>query len=155
MTPPVETRPPAQGPTHRTRQRVRTGQTILAAALLVAVVGLLATAVLDEPARVDQVRVDNPSEYDINVDVRPVDSPGRLLLGRAVQECTTPFHLVVDQGPTWVVRFSAQGVDGGEVTLDRAQLERDGWTIRVPQTVIDGLRESGAPAPPNQRCATG
>ena len=153
MTPPVETRPPAQGPTHRTLQRVRASRTMLAAVLLVAGMWLLGSFVLTDPARIDEIRIDNPSEYDINVDVRPVDAPGRLLLGRAVQECTTSFHLVVDQGSTWVIHFAAQGHDGGEVTVDRVQLERDGWTVRIPAGVIDGLREAGAPAPPNQRCA--
>jgi len=132
---------------------VRAGQTVLVAVLLLAGTWLLGMAAFDDPTHVDVVRIDNPTEYDINVAVRPIDSPGQLLVGRAVQRCTTPFHLVVDQGSTWVFRFGAQGRDGGEVAVDRAQLERDGWTLQVPQEVIDTLRDSGAPPPPNQRCA--
>jgi hypothetical protein len=60
----------------------------------------------------------------------------------------------VDQGPTWTIHFSAQGRDGGDVTVERSQLERDGWVYRIPDSVIDDLRTAGAPRPPLQRCAS-
>ena len=153
MTPPVETRPPAQGPTQRTSPRVRTTETIVAAVLVVAAVWLLATDVLfNDPAHLDKLRVDNPSEYDIDIAISPDDPAGRVLVGRAVQECGTAFHKIVDQGPIWVIHFRTQGQDGGEVRIDRSQLEHDDWTLRIPDDVIERFRTDGAPQPPTKQC---
>src|SRR5690242_7550229 len=108
MTPPVDIRPPARRPTKGTRPRRPVGSVALAAVLLVAGVWLLSVVVFDDPARVDQLKIDNPSEFDIGVDVRAADAPGRLLLGQAVQRCATAFHDLIDQGSRWTIHFSAQ-----------------------------------------------
>lgn len=152
MTPPVDIRPPARQPTRAAGPKRRVGSVVLVTVLLVAGLGLMSVA-FDDPARVDRLQIDNPSEFDIGVDVRAVNDPSRVLVGRAVQQCSTSFHEIVDQGTTWTIHFSAQGRDAGEVTVDRAQLEGDGWIYRIPADVIDALRTAGTPPPPLQRCA--
>jgi hypothetical protein len=69
----------------------------------------VATRFFDDSPRVERIRFDNPSEYDIHVAVSAPRHDGALRLGFAGQRCVTEFHEVIDQGPTWLVTFRAQG----------------------------------------------
>ena len=152
MSPPVEIRPPAK---HPEVARTATGNVmkvlLVVAATVMTMWGLNAVVFVD-PSRVERVTIDNGSEYDIHIDVFEAGSVGRLPVGVAVQHCATDFSQVLDQGATWEVRFRTQGVDGGAVIVDRAQLERDGWMLRIPDDVITHLRAAGAPPPPVHGC---
>ncbi len=151
MNPVVEVRPRDPFRVRERRRRVARVVGMLAvAAFLFTVAGRL----FDDPERVARLRFDNPSEYDIHVAVTASPDGGLLPLGVAVQRCSTDFHEVIDVGPTWIVRFATQGEDAGAMTLDRDQVVRDGWTIRIPDDVVSGLRASGVPAPPVHRCAS-
>jgi hypothetical protein len=116
------------------------------------VVGLN-TFVFNDPTFIERVSVDNPGGYDIQVTVAGEHS-GSMPLGVALQHCVTTFHEVIDQGVAWRISFRAQGLDGGDVLVGRASLERDGWTYRIPDSVTAQLAQLGAPLPPLQQCPT-
>ena len=48
----------------------------------------------------------------------------------------------------WTFRFAAQGADGGELRLSRAQLESGRWTLEVPAAVAERLAAAGATPKP-------
>jgi hypothetical protein len=104
--------------------------------------------VLREPVFVDEVSVTNSSEYDIGVQVSGDDPDGWMALGTASEGSTTTTVDVIDQGEVWVFRFTAQGRDGGELRVARSDLEQAGWTVTVPDEVIQQLRDLGAPPSP-------
>ena len=71
---------------------------------------------------------------------------------RETETCRTLDHpnlvRVYDSGDVWVLRFAAQGKEGGEVRVTRAQLAGDGWNVVIPEQVGAQLRANGAPDPP-------
>lgn len=97
---------------------------------------------------VERVIIVNPTAYDVNVDVRAKGRPGWSMLGEARHDAETPFHEVVDQGTTWVVRFSYGGIDGGEITLPRRRMAGNRWRIEIPEEVAERLAEHGIAPPP-------
>ena len=153
MTPPVDIRPPAHRPSRTSGRATRLGVAALAVAGSALVLWLMAAVVFRDPEFVDRVRIDNPTGFDIHVDISERDAPSRLPLGVAGQQCTTDFEDVIDPGSTWVMRFTTQGRDAGEFTVSRTELERDGWTVRVPDEVVDRLASAGAPPAPRHSCA--
>lgn len=128
----------------RHRHRHRQVSAFAAAAAVLAAAGRL---LLADPALVARVSVVNPSEYDITVEVSRGDE--RWLGITTVDNASTGLaYDVIDQGDQWVFRFRAQGRLGGEVRLSRAELRDAGWTVAVPPTVVDRLRQTGAPPAP-------
>jgi hypothetical protein len=117
------------------------------------VLWLMVAVVFRDPGFVGRVTIENSTGYDIHVDVVEPDSQSRLPLGIVGQQCTAEFQDVIDPGVTWVVQFSTQGRDGGRITVSRSQLERDGWTLRVPDEVVDRFTTAGAPSAPRHSCA--
>jgi hypothetical protein len=97
---------------------------------------------------VDRVVIVNPTPYDVNVVVGPGDRSAWLAVGTARHDAETPFEEVVDQGETWVVRFAYGGEVGGEVSVRRAELARNGWRITVPPDVAERLRGRSVVPPP-------
>ncbi len=150
--PPVGVHPPARGSARRTIRAARWGRAALACAGVLLGTWLVPTVVLDDPAFVPRVKVDNAGEYDIRVDIGTPSSASQVALGVASQRCTTSFEEVLDQGSTWVLRFRSQGRAAGELIIDRAQLERDDWTVRIPDAAIEQLRSQGVPRPPVHPC---
>lgn len=133
---PVLTRPrPATSP-------VALGQMAVVAlgAILLVVLGV--RLVGDRPSFVSELTVVNPTVYKLNVDLEG-DGRGRLGLGTVRREQSWTFEQVIDQGATWVFRFSYGGVPGGELTMTRARLEAEGWQITVPADVGERLRLVG------------
>jgi hypothetical protein len=118
---------------------------IVLATASVLVVGLV---LLDGPARVDRVTINNPTDYDLTIQLS--SGPDRAWLPLAVigLRSTQEFHDVLDQGDSWVFGFRAQGRDGGDITVTRAQLEADGWQLTVPEDVVTQLQLLGAPKSP-------
>ena len=153
MTPPVEIRPPAHRPTRHFVRGAHAGIAIAAVATSALVVWLMA-AVLRDPGFIDRVQIDNPSGYDIHVDVADRDGQSRLPLGVVGQRCAAEFEDVIDFGDVWVVEFSTQGRKGGGMTVSRVQLERDGWNVRVPDEVVNRLTATGAPPAPRHSCGS-
>lgn len=114
------------------------------AAMVAWAVGLV---VLDSPAIVPTVTVENTSGYNIGVTLGGPDD-GLVGLGTAPKQSTTVFHEVIDQGKTWTFSFASQGRQAGEFRIDRAVLEQAGWRIEIPDAAIQTLRDRGAPLPP-------
>ena len=117
-------------------------------AIIVVVAVLMAASLewLDEPNHVSRVTIANPSEYALDVAVTSGGRHGWLALSGVPVGATRDFHDVLDQGNTWVFSFRAQGRDGGEMSMTRADLEASGWNITVPGQVLDRLRAAGAQA---------
>lgn len=118
---------------------------VAALAVLAAAFGIGVGSVTEESGFVDQVTIDNPTLYNIQVDVgAPGDGPV-LALGTAPREGSRTFEQVVDQGGRWVFRLSFGGDEVGEIVVPRAQLESDGWKVTVPAEVGRQLAETGFP----------
>ena len=98
--------------------------------------------------------IENPSGYDLRVELSVDDGSGWMPLGVAIQRCTTVFDLVIDLGSTWHIRFHAQGREAGRITVTRADLQRAGWTFQIPASVEAELARGQAPLPPVPGCAT-
>ena len=117
--------------------------------VLVVVGALLCAAMayaLRDPEVVSRVTVDNPSQLEVNVSVRPADDPSRLLLA-TVPPTTSASNLdVLDQGDDWVFSFSSGGIDGGTLRVSRAKLAADDWRVVVPDAVVQRL-QSGSFVP--------
>jgi hypothetical protein len=108
---------------------------------------VLMTFALRDPDVVSRVTVENPSQLNVNVSVRPADDPSRLILS-TVSPTTSATNLdVLDQGDEWVFSFSAGGVEGGSIRKSRSELAADNWRVVVPESVIERL-QSGTFVPP-------
>jgi hypothetical protein len=126
------------------RDRAELASRFLLAALALLTLALMAT--LDHwPAFGPQLRVTNPTVYQVEIDVRGADGGGWLALGGFRRESSRIAYEVLDQGRSWVFRFTYGGISAGEVDLTRAQLQRDGWALTVPPEVADRLRAAGLP----------
>jgi hypothetical protein len=146
MSPLTELRPPAQ------RRSTRVSGLVALAVLTVAVMVLVNNVVFRDPSFVDIVRIDNQTDYSLQIGLRAPDSGARLPLGAARQHCVTEFHTVVDEGSTWVVVLRTQGRDAGELTVPRDQLARDNWIVHVPTPLNDTLHAAGVALPPARPC---
>ncbi|CAN5237186.1 hypothetical protein BH18ACT4_BH18ACT4_16110 [soil metagenome] len=135
----------------RLRRRSLRGllDTNLAAVVVATIVAYLIGPLLPGgPDLVGSVAVVNASEYDIQVQVSDDDRGGWMSLTTAESESTSVTSHVIDQGDAWVFRFSAQGRDGGELRMTRADLDQADWSVEIPDAVVDHLRQQGAPPTP-------
>jgi len=148
----IEIREPPKRRAFRGLRAIALLNRALVAALMLGGVLVVDVSVFDDPPFVERLAFDNPSEYQIDVALSASGSTDTLPVGVAVQRCITGYESIIDQGSTWTLHFSSQGRDGGETSITRDQLERDGWTYRVPDSVIDRLRAQGAPVPPDHSC---
>jgi hypothetical protein len=127
----------------------RTFPTITIAVALVIVGVLLCAAMayaLRDPDYVSRVTVENPSQLDVNVSVRPANDESRLILATVAPTTSTRNFDVLDQGDDWIFSFSSGGVDGGSLRVSREQLSDDGWRVVIPESVIERL-QTGAFVP--------
>jgi hypothetical protein len=124
--------------------------TIAAAALAITVLPTLIT----HQSVVPRLSVTNGSDYDVQVSVGTGRPSSWVTLGAAGQQCTTTFSQVADQGSDWVLRFQAQGVDAGTMTVSRAELEAAQWTVTIPADVSKQLADGHVPLPPHRDCGT-
>jgi hypothetical protein len=90
------------------------------------------------------VRVTNPTPYLVDVAVTNGAHDGWTLLGAVQPGERIDVQDVVDAGSTWVFRFDSGPTPGGEITVSRTRLGKDGWTVRVPDAVQARLARSGA-----------
>ena len=116
--------------------------------LAMAAVATVGPHLLRGPTFIAEMKIVNPSEYDIHVDVRSGEGDGWLPVTTANSGATTAAVDVVDQGADWVFRFSAQGRHGGELRTTRTNLKQAAWSIDIPEHVTAHLRQQGAlPSP--------
>ena len=134
----------------RLRERLQTNG---AAILLATVFALMCSSLLfDDPGRVPTLTVDNPTPYDVRVDVRGDDTDGWTVLTSVRQHCATSVESSIDRGARWVFRLRAQGRALAEFTISRSELEQARWHFTVPATVGDDWEAGGIPHPPRQSC---
>ncbi len=112
----------------------------LAAALVLMLVGV---SLLKLPEVVPKLTVVNPGVYQVHVEVAGSSRDGWLDLGTVERESTKTIEELIDQGDTWVFRFSYGGVGAGEAVVVRSALEADGWKFTTPVGVADRLRQAG------------
>jgi hypothetical protein len=118
---------------------------VLVAVLAVVAVAVLAIAVAPwfrTESPVARLTIDNPTVYQVNVEVSG-DGGGWLDLGAVDRQGSKTAEEVTDQGARWVFRFSYGGVDAGEVAVARTDLAAAGWHVTVPDTVGQRLRDAG------------
>jgi len=120
---------------------------------MAAVFALVAGALLfRDPARVPTVTIENPTAYDIRVDVSDADQAGWTVLGSARQHCSATVESAVDRGDTWVFRLRAQGMAQDEIAVSRSDLERANWHFVIPEALAPQWESNGIPHPPPQSC---
>ena len=73
---------------------------------------------------------------------------GWLLLTTVEPQSTTTVEEVINQGEMWIFRFDYVGKYDQEVEMSRRQLEQDDWTIEVPRSFEQRLRELDFSPPP-------
>lgn len=100
------------------------------------------------PEYVDELTVENVTDFHLRIDVSDDEGDAWLSVGTVEAESTKVFSRVIDQGDVWLFRFHGQGKTSSEIRVDRSELEREGWTLVVPQAVDDELRAQGVLPPP-------
>ncbi len=109
---------------------------------------LLGEAACSGVSFVDEVAVVNDTEYSANIDVSGKAGDGWLLLTTVEPQSTTTVEEVIDQGEMWILRFDYVGKYDQEVEISRRQLEQNDWTIEVPQSFEQRLRDLNVSPPP-------
>lgn len=109
---------------------------------------LLGGAACSSVSFVDEVAVVNDTEYSANIDVTSETRDGWLLLTSVEPHSTTIVKEIIDQGETWIFRFDYIGKYEQEVDFSRRELERSNWTIDVPQSFEQRLRDLNFSPPP-------
>jgi len=97
---------------------------------------------------VDGVTIVNDTEYSANIDVTSKVGDGWLLLTSVEPHSTTGVEEVIDQGEKWIFRFDYVGKYDQEVEISRRELAQNDWTIEVPQSFEQRLRELNVSPPP-------
>jgi hypothetical protein len=97
---------------------------------------------------VDGVTIVNDTVYSANIDVTGEAGDGWLLVTSVEPQSTTVVEEVIDQGEKWNFRFDYVGRYDQEVEISRRELEQNGWTIEVPQSFEQRLRELNVSPPP-------
>jgi hypothetical protein len=135
-------------PTRGRRPRWRWNDEVIAVVVSVCVAfagGLLMTAA--EPARVDQLSVTNPSEYQIRV------RAGNSTLADVEAETSRQYNDVFDQGQRWAFTFASQSVEAGTIEIDRSVLASNNWTVVIPNDIIETLRAAPIEPAPDEPTA--
>jgi hypothetical protein len=113
---------------------------LLGSAVLVV---LLLAPSLGEDALISRLTIDNPTAFDVNVEVAGDGRSGRFDLGTVTHETESIREEVADPGATWVLRFSYGGVDAGELSVERSTVRDAGWRLTVPTEVGERLAAGG------------
>ncbi len=112
---------------------------VLVAAVLAAIAVSFAVRV---PAKIDRVEIRNPHRWPVTVEVGDVPGGHALGLGSVEPVEAQTFEEVIDQGDTWVFRFSYASVEV-ERSVPRAELARNRWQITVPEEFAARLEAAG------------
>lgn len=146
MTGPTTTDRPAGGAPISIYRRIGIWPLVGAVALVAAMVPI--GRLLERPPVVERVAFENPTRYDIRIEVTDGQRRRWMPVGTALRQTITTFEQVLDQGEVWIFRFSTQGEQGGELELPRQQLEDEQWHVGIPDRVDQALQAKGASFPP-------
>jgi hypothetical protein len=94
---------------------------------------------------VERITIANPTAYDLDVDVTGPGQEGRLPIAIVEARSEDIAQDVIDQGDVWIFRFLHWGDSVGHLSLTRAELERNGWHVEVPEEVEERLEQMGRP----------
>jgi len=97
---------------------------------------------------IDEVTIANDTEYSANVDVTDGTRDAWLGLTGVEPQSTRTVEAVIDQGEVWIFRFDYVGKYQEEVEISRRELEQNDWTIEVPSSFEQRLRDLDVPPPP-------
>jgi hypothetical protein len=123
---------------------------LVAGALLVVAIALfIVVSLTSGPKFVSQLTVVNPTAYDLQVDATDGGHHGWTALGTAGRSGTDSFQDVVDQGDTWILRFSYGGQTAGELRFTHQELAGAQWRVAVPASFGEALRGGGTTPPPS------
>jgi hypothetical protein len=121
----------------------------LALAVVVVALVVAVTRLAPDPSFIERIALENPTEFDIAVEARGGGGrEGAIGLATVRRATTATVEKTPDLGAVWVFRFSAHDVPAGEVRFTRAELERMGWKVRIPDDAAGRLRAQGAVPPP-------
>jgi hypothetical protein len=134
----------------RLRQLLQTNAAAIVVATVLAVV--CGARLFDDPGRVSSITIDNPTAYDVRVDVSDAARADWTVLTSARQQCSASVESPIDRGDTWVFRLRAQGLAVDEITVSRADLENANWHFTIPVAVAQQWEANGVPHPPRQAC---
>jgi alpha-galactosidase len=109
---------------------------------------LLGGAACSAVSFADKVTIVNNTEYSANVDVTGKERDGWLRLSIVQPQSMTAVEEVIDQGEVWIFRFAYVGKYEEEVEISRRELERNEWTIEVPHSFEQRLRDLDVAPPP-------
>ena len=109
---------------------------------------LLGGAACSDVSFVDEVTIVNDTEYPANVDVTGKERDGWLELTPVEPRSTTSVEDVIDQGEMWIFRFDYLGKHEEEVEISGRELARNDWSIEVPQSFEQRLRDLDVLPPP-------
>jgi hypothetical protein len=120
--------------------------------IVLVVVGLLVAAVLAPrlrlPETVPPLTIDNPTAYDVLVEASSPQDPGWEPVAIAEAHHSTTQPGVVDEGATWNLRFTSQGIVLTGYQVTRQQLADHHWSYTLPADVASRLATQGAPPSP-------
>jgi hypothetical protein len=135
--------PRVLAPQQRVTRDVRT-------ALRYAVGGLVAAAALagsfvlvQRPAVVERVRIENHTAFDLIVDLVDADQRSVIPLGYIQPNGTDTVEDVFDVGEHWVFVVEREGVEITRIHMTRAQLVANRWVAIIRKSVEDRLVELG------------
>jgi hypothetical protein len=97
---------------------------------------------------VDELSIVNETEYSANVEVTNEDRDGWVALRHVEPHSTTAAEDVIDQGDVWIFRFDYLGKHQEEVEVSSSELAQSEWSVQVPQSFEQSLRDMGVPPPP-------
>jgi hypothetical protein len=146
MSPPTAVRPSRPQQAGSLLRRIRPFEMVIAALIVAMIVPL--SRIAFQPHFIGRISFENPTVYDVRVEVGDAGRAGWMVVTTARRKSTTVAQEVYDIGDVWVLRFAEQGKGGGEVGVTRAQLAGDGWNVVIPEQVGAQLRANGAPDPP-------
>ena len=123
----------------------RSTKIVVSAFGVIALLGLFVglSRLVEGPDFVDRIKVDNPTPFELDTTITSGTHDGWTAIAPSEARTTTTVDDVVDQGSTWIFRFSRAGVNAGEVRVSRSDLERSGWTVRIPERLGDTLLNAG------------
>jgi hypothetical protein len=113
--------------------------------LVIAAVAITMVLLIPSPEFVPRITLQNPTAFDLAVEVSAGPRSGWMPIGTAERGRATDVEEIYDIGESWTFRFGAQARRSDTVTLTRAELEGADWKLRIPESVGTDLRDRGAP----------
>jgi hypothetical protein len=92
---------------------------------------------------VPRLAVDNPTPFDITIELAAGDRSGWTPVGTVRRDSGDVVEEIADPGATWVFRFSYAGMEGGELTVPRSDLRAADWQLVIPMEVGETLTAAG------------